>query len=253
MAFSWAGDLTGAKPVRKYFQVAADCYQGQLLMGDISVSGEVKPIAAAAAGPDTASQIIGICTGIVTSPTYTAAYRGDLGTYDVTQATLAANDPIGPCMAEVVLVTPTTLIKGPVVKDTIGTNPECKAATTGSSDGLTFVIAAIDTTVSMHSTAYCRAGANAGQYRKITTGATTTQTVVIPFTYDIAVGDTFCIANLTIGRSWWNPDTLFEGIDSSNPFTSSYYYNTYVHELNLAEAGKEYAVFTFDGAHLAIG
>ena len=252
MAFSWAGDLNGNRmPVVRNFPVAANVYQGQLLMADISVSGYVKPIAAAAAGPDTASQILGICIGITTSPSFDSTYKGDLGTYDVTNATLQANDPIGPCLAQVALVTPTTLIRGPVVKDTIGTNPERKACTTGSS-GLTFVVATIDTTVSFYSTAYCSIGANRGQYRKITTGGTTTQTVVIPFTYTIATGDTFCIANIVEGKTKLDVVSTFNGIDSSIPYTSNYY-NAYVHQLNLEEAGKEYAIFTLDGAHLVIG
>jgi len=251
MAFSWAGDLSGALPIVKYFPVAADVYEGQLLMADITVTGGVKPTADAAAGPDTASQLIGICTGIKTSPTYNSTYKGNLGTYDTTQATLTANDPVGPCMAEVTLITPTTKIHGPIVKDTVGTNPERKACTTGSSDGLTFVVATIDTTVSYFSTAYCSTGANAGQYRVITTGATATQTVVVPFSYDIAIGDTFCIANVRDGKARIELDTQFQGIDSSAALSN--YFNVYVHELNLKEAGKEYAVFTFDGSHLVIG
>ncbi|MDO8733571.1 MAG: hypothetical protein Q7K21_00235 [Elusimicrobiota bacterium] len=251
MAFSWAGDLTGAKPIRKLFPIAADVYQGQLLMADITVTGGVKPTADAAAGPDTASQLIGICTGIVTSPTFNSTYKGDKGVYDVTQATLTANDPVGPAMAEVILLTPTTLVKGPIVKATIGTNPERKACTTGSDDGLTFIIAAIDATESYFSTAYCSIGANAGQSRIVTTGATATQTFIIPFTYDIAVGDTFCVVNVREGKARIELDTQFQGIDSSAALTN--YFNVYVHQLNLEEAGKEYAVFTFDGSHLVIG
>ena len=81
MAFLWAGDLNGNRlPVVKRFPVAANVYAGQLLMAYITVTGGVKPPADAAAGPDTASQIIGICSGIVTSPTFDSTYKGDLGT-----------------------------------------------------------------------------------------------------------------------------------------------------------------------------
>ena len=254
MGFSWAGDLNGnTMPVLRWFPVGADVYQGQLLARDTSTasSGYVIAAANAAAGPDTATRILGICTGIVTSPTYDATYKGDKGVYDVTQATLAANDPPGPCMAQVALITPTTLIRGPVVKDTVGTNPERKACTTGSSDGLTFVIPAIDTTVDSQSTAYCSDGANKGQSRKLTTASTTTQTCIIPFTYDIAVGDTFCVANVVEGSAHIAFDSQIQGIDSSAAL-SSYFY-AYVHQLNLEEAGKEYAVFTLGTDHLVIG
>jgi hypothetical protein len=252
MAFSWAGDLTGrTMPVVRNFQVAADCYVGQILQADQATSAGVKPSANAAAGPDTAMKILGICIGVSTSPTYDATYKGDKATYDTTQATLIANDPIGATYAQVALITPTTLIHAPIVKDTVGTNPECKAATTGSSDGLTFVIASIDTTVSLYSSAYCRDGANAGKYRKITTGAVATQTVVVPFTYDIAVGDTFCVANVVDGLAHLAWDTQIQGIDSSAALSN--YFKAYVHELNLQVAGKEYAVFTLSSDHLAIG
>jgi hypothetical protein len=247
MAFTWAGDLNGAAPVVKKMQVAANVYQGQMLRWDVNAGGLVEPVAAATAGPETANIIAGICSGIVTSPTFDATYKGDLGTYDTTQATQIANDPVGACLAEVTLVTPSTLIKAPIVKDTIGTNPERKACTTGSADGLTFVVAAIDTTVSQYSTVYCSSGANRGQYRKVTTGATTTQTVLVAFPYDIAVGDVFCIANVGIGLAHIEFDSQFQGIDSSDDQT--HYYVVYVHELNLEEAGKEYAIFSFSPRH----
>jgi hypothetical protein len=180
---------------------------------------------------------------------YNATYKGDLITYDTTQATLAVNDPVGAAMAEVQIITPNSLLRAPIVKDTVGTAPECKACTTGSSDGLTFVVATIDTTVSQFSTVYCRTGANRGEYRKVTTGATTTQTVLVPFTNDIAVGDTFCIANVVQGLAHIDLDTQFQGIDSS-PALSSYYV-AIVHELNLEVAGQEYCTFRFAPQHFS--
>jgi hypothetical protein len=237
MAFSWAGDLNGAKPVIKNYQIAASVYQGQLLRWDVDAGGVVEPVAGAAAGPDTATLIAGICIGVVTSPTFDSTYKGDLGTYDTTQATQIANDPVGAVLAQVLVVTPSTLIKAPIVKDTIGTAPERKACTTGSADGLTFVTATVDTTVSQYSTVYCSIGANKGVYRKVTTGNATTQTVLVAFPYDIAVGDTFCIANVGNGLAHIDFDTQFQGIDSSPALSS--YYAVIVHELNLEEAGKE--------------
>lgn len=251
MAFTWAGDLSGAAPVVKVFQAAADCYVGQLVRADANAGGMVEPVAGAAAGPDTTTFVLGIVTGVVTSPSFSSTYKGDGATYDTTQATLVANDPIGPAKVQVTLVTPTTLIRGPVVKDTVGTAPERKACTTGSSDGLTFVVATIDTTVSQYSTVYCSDGANRGESRKVTTGATTTQTVLVPFQNDIAVGDTFCIANVVEGQAHIDFDTQFQGIDSSAALSN--YYKAYVHELNLEKSGQEYAIFTLASSHLVIG
>lgn len=251
MAFRWAGDLSGAAPIVRTLQASADCYVGQLVRTDINAGGAVEPVAGAAAGPDTTSFIVGIVTGVATSPTYDSTYKGDKCTYDTTQATLTANDPVGPAKVQVTIVTPTTLIKAPIVKDTVGTAPERKACTTGSSDGLTFVTATVDTTVSNYSTVYCSQGANRGEYRKVTTGNATTQTVLVAFQNDIAVGDEFVIANITEGPAHIDFDTQFQGIDSSAALTN--YYKVYVHELNLEKAGQEYAVFSFCTSQLALG
>jgi hypothetical protein len=253
MAFQYLGEITGGlAPVIKNAQAAANCYQGQILQYDVAVSGDVKPAVVANAGPATTATVCGICLGAGrrTNPgtsLYNATYKGDLITYDTTQATLAVNDPVGAALVEVQLITPNSLIRAPIVKDTVGTNPERKACTTGSSDGLTFVIATIDTTVNFFSTAYCSQGANRGEYRKITTGAVATQTVVIPFTNDIAVGDVFCVTNVATGCAHIDFDTQFQGIDGSAALSN--FYVVYVHELNLEEAGKEYAIFRFAPRH----
>jgi hypothetical protein len=252
MAFQYLGEITGGLAPKINLQVGANCYQGQLLKYDYAVSGAVVPVAVAGDDPEDVNVIAGICLGPGrrTNPgvsLYNATYKGDLITYDVTQATLVVNDPVGAALAEVQLLTPNSLLRAPIVKDTVGTAPECKACTTGSADGLTFVIPTIDTSVSMYSTAYCRTGANRGEYRKITTGAVATQTVVIPFTNDIAVGDTFCVANIVQGLARIDFDSQFQGIDSSAALTN--YYVAIVHELNLEEAGKEYATFRLSPQH----
>ena len=64
MGFSWAGDLSGASPVKREFVVGANVYQGQIVCADVSLStgGEVTacPVAASAL-PDATSKIMGIC------------------------------------------------------------------------------------------------------------------------------------------------------------------------------------------------
>jgi len=252
MAFQYLGEITGGLAPVISLQIAANCYQGQLLKYDADAGGSVEAIAAGADLPEDVTVIAGICLGPGRNTTpgtllYNATYKGDLLTYDTTQAALLLNDPPGAAMAQVQILTPNSLIRAPIVKDTLGTAPECKACTTGSEDGLTFVVATIDTTVSQFSTAYCRTGANRGEYRKITTGATTTQTVLVPFTNDIAIGDTFCIANVVQGLAWIQPDSQFQGIDSSHALTTGY--SAIVHELNLEEAGKEYCTFRFSPLH----
>lgn len=253
MAFQYLGEITGGlAPVIK-LQVAANCYQGQLLKYDQDAGGSVEPVADAGDLPEDVTVLAGICLGLGRNTTpgtsfYNATYKGDLITYDSsTQSDLLLNDPPGPALAAVQIITPNSLIWAPIVKDTVGTAPECKAVTTGSSNGLTFVTATVDTTVSQFSTVYCRTGANRGQYRKVTTGNATTQTVLIAFQNTIAVGDTFCIANVVQGFAHINFDTQFQGIDSSDALTTGY--TVIVHELNLEEAGKEYCTFRFAPQH----
>jgi hypothetical protein len=255
MAFEYAGDLRGGTPVVRKFQIGASVYQGQLAMIDegAATGGYIVKAPVAAAGPDTATHILGIISGIVTSPTYTAGYyNGDLGTYSAVQATIAAYDPPGPCMAEVVLITDTTLIKAPLWHTTPGVAPHCLAATTAVAAGTTYVTSGFDAAVDAFSTSYCRSGANAGQYRKGDGTGTTTQTVVIPFTYGVGIGDKFVCVNVVEGYAHIDfVGTYLNGIDSSAALSS--YYKVYVHELNLKEAGREYAVFSFCDCHLMLG
>jgi hypothetical protein len=257
MAFQWAGDLNGAAPIRTKFVLGATAYQGQFAKLDsgADVGGEILPCAVAAtANPDTGQHILGIISGIITSPTYTASgYNGDKGTFSATQATIKAYDPPGPCEAEVILVTPSTLIKAPIWRDSPGTALYALACTTEATTGLTVVTSGFDTSVDGYTTLYCRSGANAGQYRRTEGAGTTTMTTTMPFTETIAVGDVFVAANIVKG--WSKMDwvaTYCNSIDGTLPYTSYSFY-AYVHELNLKEAGKEYCVFTLSAQHLALG
>jgi len=254
MAFQYLGEITGGLAPVIDLQVAATCYGGQLLQYDQNAGGLVEPLIVAADDPNDITVVAGICLarGRNTSPgtsIYSATYKGDTVTYTATQATMLAASPVGATLAQVQTLTPNSLIRGPIVKATVGTAPECKAATTAVSAGTTFIIAAIDTSVSQFSTAYCRTGLSRGEYRKITTGAVATQTVTIPFTYGVAVGDTFCVANVVQGLAHIDFDTQIQGISSSAALTN--YYVAIVHELNLEEAGKEYCTFRFAPQHFS--
>jgi hypothetical protein len=256
MAFSWAGDLSGSvAPVIRNFQIGATLYQGQLLGYDTSGAtngGYVIPTADAGAGPDTTSFIVGICTGIIQDArAFNSTYKGDSLAYSTTQSTLAGYSPADAVMAQVSLVTPTTLIKGPLVKDTIGTACETVTNTVASSGGTTVTFTTIDTTVDGLSTMYCRSGANRGLYRKVTTAGTTSSVAVIPFPNAIAVGDVFCIVNMVLGAARIQLDTQFQGIDSSADL--SHYYKVFCFAMNLEKAGEENATFTISTDHLVIG
>ena len=253
MAFEFAGNVYGAAPfVMEKVQASADCYQGQLLRLDVNAGGVVEPVAVAAAGPDTTSYIAGICTAVRTSPTYDSTYQGDLATYDTTQAAQVANDPKGPTLVDVTIIRPGDKIKAPICNGTIGTNLDLLTATADATDGLTVTHNAITTSTSFYSVVYCRSGLNKGQYRRVTTGATGVQTVLVAFTYDVLIGDTFVVANvggLPGSTAHFDVDSQFQAFDGGGQNNS--YFRGQVLELNLEEAGKEWMVVTINPVHLA--
>ena len=241
----------GRHPINEIFQIGADCYVGQILGANKDEGGDVEALAAdAAAGPDTTQIIVGICNSVVTSPTYDSTYKGDLATYDTTQAAQVANDPVGACLVRVDVLFPGDIVCFPLVKDTMGTAPERATVTTGSADGLTFITATVQTTVDDYSTVYCSKGANRGLHRVVTTAGTTTQTVTIAFPYDIAAGDEFLMINLCMGYCHFELDTQYQGIDSSSALT--YYFRGFCHQMELQKAGEEKAYVTIAARHLAM-
>ena len=244
----------GLKTVNEIFQIGADCYVGQLMCADKTSGADVSPAAAAGAGPDATSILMGICNAVITSPTYNATYKGDKGVYDTTVATQLANDPVGAALVRLDVIFPGDIVCFPLVKDTMGTAPERKACTAAVTNGLTFVVATIDTTVSLYSTAYCSAGSNRGRMRQITTGATTTQTSLIAWPGDgttgVAAGDVFVIVNLTKGYCRFDLDTQIQGIDTSAALSS--YYRGFCHQMELQNAGEEKAYVTIAARHLCM-
>jgi hypothetical protein len=252
MAFEYAGNMRGlGSPIINRFQIGATCYVGQLLRADgVSggTGGMVIPAAAAAADPDVSSAIIGPCVAVRTSPTYSSTYQGDTATLDAAQAAQVANDPVGATEVDVCILAPGDMIKAPICTTTLGTAPTLLTVTTGSADGLTFVANTVATTVDDYSTAYCRTGANRGQYRNVITAGTTTQTFTIAFTYDIAEDDTFVVVNMTKGFTKFDLDSQFQAFNGADDLTTAYH--GYCHQLNLEEAGQEWAIVAPSAAHL---
>lgn len=255
MSFSYAGSMYGGSLtpfIMEKIQIAANCYTGQLARIDVNAGGVIEPIAVAGAGPDATSYILGIVNAIRTSPTFDTTFQGDLGTYDTTQATQLANEPVGAVEAEVIVLRPGDKVRAPIVNATVGTAITVQTVTTGSADGLTFVANTITTaSTSQYSVSYCRTGANRGLYRKVTTGNATTQTFLVAFPYDIAVGDTFVTVQCTLpgGALRWDADSQFQAVDGTSAITS--YYRGVCLELNLEKAGEEYIIFTIHPDHLA--
>jgi len=253
MAWEFAGNMYGAPPLVMRMQIGANTYVGQLLMSDVSNGyGHCLPCACATADPDVTADIVGVCTGIVNSPTFSSTYSADLGTYDTTQAAQLANDPKGAVEVEVVVARPGDLFKAPLYKVAMGTSLDVITVTTADTAGDDIVHTADTITAPTHkySTIYCRTGANRGLYRVINSGGTKDQDVVICFPYDIAIDDTFVAAQIILGGAKIDISTNAFGIDGDSATAGTAAFDVFCHRLNLEEAGKEFAVVSFASHHL---
>ena len=253
MGFSWAGSLNGAgAPTVMNMFTGETTYVGQLLEYDVSGAngGHVIPANAASEADEDDQLIIGVCAGIVDgSRTHVAASSGaaqygDRTTYTITQATIAAT---GVSEVEVIVNVPmVTLWRAPLYNAAWGTALPVMSNTAASSGGVTITDAAnlVVDAADNFSTIYCRSGANRGHYRVVTAGTSTSvRTCVVPFPYAIAVGDTFVQASLVKGYSHMSIPATADCIDGNNDVNT--WYDIFVQTLNLEEAGKEYAVFSF--------
>jgi hypothetical protein len=258
MGFNYAGNLGGAgAPVVRRLQTAQDLYVGNLVqtnMFGVSEGGHVELADVATEVFENDQPIVGFVSAIadesrayVAASSGTAGY-GDKSTYTTTQATIAANQGTGLTgggEVDVTLALPmTTLIRAPIYNTVWGTALTEQVVTTASSTGVTITAAgdAITDIADGFATAYCRSGANRGQYRVVTTTTSTTvNTVVIPFPYGIVVGDVFVIASCKLGIGGMDLCTAADAIDGNNDMDK--FYAVYYHEINLEESGKEYAIF----------
>lgn len=246
MAITYAGSLSGAAPVVVKLDISETLYEGQLLMGGnkAGTGGHVQILDQATEALENEIVPIGLCVGVIDgSRTYNSTYRGNSSTYTTTQATIAAN---GAASVQVLLVRPfDTLLRAPLCYTATGTAPTVLTNTTASSGGtvLTHAGEAVTDTADDLCTLYMRTGANRGLYRVITTGATGSQTVTVPFPNAIAVGDTGVKVAAVLGFGGLQPMATADSIDADNALSS--YYGTYVHEINCEKAGEEYVVFSF--------
>jgi len=226
-------------------------YVGQLVMdGAVATTGGHVQIAdVAAEAKEDGFKIFGLVSGVVDgSRTYNSTYYGDSTTYTTTQATVAAN---GPSEVEVTLIIPgITLFKGPIFNGAFGT-ALTEVTTTSASSGGTTITSTSGTITDIddhYTTAYCRSGANRGQYRVVTNCGTNANVVTVPFKYGIAVGDKFVLSAGKLGISRVYIGSTANYIDGNNTHTNYYY--MYCHTLNLEESGKEFAVLSlWNGYH----
>jgi hypothetical protein len=257
MGFSYAGSLGGAgAPVVRRFQAGTDLYNGVFVVSNMlsGTGGHVELAVVAAESFEDDSPLIGFVSAVADNGRTTdkatsgTAGKGDLSTYTVTVATIAANlgtGLTGGAEVDVTLALPMdTLIRAPIYDETWGTALPELTVTTGDANAVTITHAddATACTTDDFNTAYCRSGANKGHYRVVTTAGANANTVTVPFPYAIAEGDVFVIAGCVLGYGGLQFTTAIDGINGDYALTTAHY-SVYYHEINLEESGKEYAVF----------
>lgn len=243
--FQIVGSLCGGGPIVRKMQVGETVYEGQLLQsGRVGgAGGHVQVADAASEALENDQPIIGVVMGVESEDrTYDSTYRGYKCTYTTTQATVASTGT--PTVNVGIIVPGVTLLKAPLNVSAYGTALSVLTESSGSSGGtvVTHAATAVTDTADDLCTVYCRTGANRGQYRIVTTGATGSQTVTVPFPYAIAIGDTFVKGACVLGPAAMDIISTANAIEGDAALSS--YYVVFFHEINLEEAGKEYAIFT---------
>jgi len=149
---------------------------------------------------------------------------------------------------EVEIITPDTVLSGPIYNAAYGTAPSTFTISVASSDGgITAPTGATTdfTPVGDFATMYGRTGGNAGAMRITTDTSTTQPTVTHGFpNATVAVGDTFVRVNVRMGLARIFTDTESMYIDNSAALTEHFWYVNVV-GLELAESGKERVHFMF--------
>jgi len=251
--FEYAGSLVGphAPIVRTGLHTSETMYEGQLCMPGITAGtgGHVQIADVAGEAQEDAYKIMGIVSGVVDgSRTYNSTYFGNSTTYSTTQSVVALT---GPSEVQVTLIIPgITLVKGPIFNGAFGTALTEVTVTTASSGGTTITSTsnAVTDIMDSYTTAYCRSGANRGQYRIVTNCGTGANVVTVPFKYGIAVGDKFVLSAGVLGVAPIYFGATANYIDGN--YTMTNYYFAYYHAINLEESGKEFAVFSlWNGYH----
>jgi len=250
MGFSYAGNLGGAgAPVIRKFQTNESMYTGCMVQS-VGGVGHVELLDVPTTLNTTGTNILGFVTGIVDdSRTYTAAVSGEAGygdktTYTATQSVVKST---GISEVEVCLAIPgVTLIRAPIYNGVWGTALTVLSNTTANAAGTTITdlvgTADIGDTLG---TIYCRSGANRGMYRIISDITSLVTTVGVPFPHTIAKGDTFVQVSLILGFNNIMSSAAADCLDGN--LTGVDGHSAYIHEINLEEAGKEYAVFALWG------
>lgn len=237
-------------------------YVGQIV--ESNANEGVAPVNAAAGASDTTGKVVpyGVVVGTNEyGESYSQAQQAnsitDVTPHDSTveyvlhEGVWARGDRVA--MVEIALITPETILKGPIYNAALGTATVLGTVTTGSASGVSCTVNTLEVSgVAGLGTVYFRSGANQGAYRVTDDTSATAITWDKPTTYDVAIGDTLVRVNLRpIGPSRAQFDTEAMYIDNNAVVTTDYY-SLDVIKLDLSEAGKEHCFFKFNADHFCL-
>jgi len=237
---------------------ATTVYNGQLVVaGAIASCSGVKAWNPAGAGDTTVDQVpFGVVVGTdAMTPVFNSTYKAESITSVVTQSTQASRSYVShegmwskgdpAAMVQVAVLSPEVVLKGRIFTTSYGTAIGVDAIATDNGDGLAFTCSALDhTPVAYNATVFARNGLNKGLYRITYDTSTTVKTVKNPFPYDFVAGDSIVGVNVSaFGTCKMMTDTAGTFIDNAAAVGTTNYIWIDVLELNLSEAGNEYAIF----------
>lgn len=243
-------------------------YVGQLVKFAKGTEG-VQPLAdAQGAGDTTAKQVVlGVCIGTNNktpnfNTTYNTEYITDATPLSSTTEFVGVEGPYPKggkvAMAKIALITPSTVVKGPVrdggvstaMTEATVTEPGNASAVGCTVDGIGWPNTVGDAHVGS-STIYFRTGNNKGQYRIKDNDDSTNQTWDKPLYSSVSSGDKLVAVNglVPVGPARMALGTEALYIDGGDANSSADYFAIIVHRLDLSESGNEYCEFRFASCH----
>lgn len=237
-------------------------FVGQIV--ECNANEGAAPIGAASGASDTTGKVVpfGVVVGM---NTYVEGYNTTQQAQAITDATphdsttefvlhegvWARGDRVA--MVEIALITPETILKGPIYNAALGTATLLGTVTAGSASGVSCTVNTLEVSgVAGLGTVYFRSGANAGAYRVTDDSSATAITWDKPTTKDVEIGDTLVRVNLrSVGPSRAQFDSEAMYIDNNAAVTTDYY-SLDIIKLDLEEAGKEHCYFKFNVDHFAL-
>lgn len=238
-------------------------YVGQIVA--CQANEGIVPIGVASGANDTSGLKVpmGVVVGLnAKNPSFDSTYKADKITdiaplTNTTEYVLTGGKYVKggkEAMALVALITPETILKGPIYNAAFGTAITVGTVSTGDANGVSLTTSALEVAgVATLASLYFRSGANRGVYRITDDASTTAVTWDKSTPAAVAVGDTVVRANglrlFGPSRTQFDSESMY--INSAAALTADYY-GVDVIALDLSEAGKEHVIFKFNADHFCL-